>query len=248
MKKNIEIDVPEGFEIDDVNVKLKKTAPTPTKKEKETVKSSHDCIDKYKADWDAISLSRKKCSDEFLDEYKNYFNWDHVIETQVLSESFIRNHQYLINWTYFFDLQICDRVKSLTNQVLLENFFKIDIKLFSDEVIKSYPIIGPHYSELNESIELFEKTPYITIEEIERIVSTVDPVKKSYTSICWGYLSRRRKLDDKVIDKFNQYLDWNALTRSQNLSEEIINKYSERINWNFISNSGCVRLLPDSFI
>src|SRR5574344_1078202 len=107
MKKNIEIDVAEGFEMDDVNVKLKKTAPTPTKKEKETVKFSHDCIDKYKADWDAISLSRKKCSDEFLDEYKNYSNLYYVTLPLVSSLSFISYLQYLTTWSSFFHLQIC---------------------------------------------------------------------------------------------------------------------------------------------
>lgn len=67
---------------------------------------SYDFIDQYKEyiDWEELCES-KTLTEEFIRRYKDYVHWTTISMNQELSEDFIREFQDKVNWEYILTLQ-----------------------------------------------------------------------------------------------------------------------------------------------
>jgi hypothetical protein len=124
-------------------------------------------------------------SEDFIREFKDRVNWDHVSRYQKLSENFIREFKGEVSWFYISEYQ-----------KLSENF----IKEFKDRVYWDYISMFQKLSE--DFIRKFKnRVEWDHISEYQNL--SEDFIREFKDEVDWYYISRYQKLSKDFRKEFN---------------------------------------------
>lgn len=185
-----------------------------------------------------------KLSEKAIIYFKDKLNWNLIINTQQLSESFIENN--LMN--FFNENTIWDDIlgrKKFSTEFLLRNYKNIKIKnvhsllyyqKLPDEIIKY--LIDNDFIKHNNWLSLFayQKVPQDIIEMRE---------KEGFDSYELNALVNNQKLSDKFIRKYFTDLRKSSLAKHQKLSVDLIESL---LNNKSVISQNALKLIKDLIV
>lgn len=207
-----------------------------------------------KAPWASTLRAERICKDfelseEFMDKYDRYLNWNKICFYQKMSEEFIEKHLHRLNSL---------NIKTLIDRELVnEGFIRkhIDIigwrnlsssrapfslnflREFKDMIDWDYYFYS-HTVDQNFVEEFKDVTDWSSIvgktkmseEFIEKY--RVEMGNSHYSF--WDGICQYQKLSEAFMDKWDRYIDWQIVSYSQQLSEPFIEKHADKLNWKYI--------------
>jgi hypothetical protein len=146
------------------------------------------------------------------------------------SDMSCRGFQYEIGKEYTLEgkLGICENgfhfCENLFDCLYYYDNIKGDKRVFLVEALGE--VITKYDKSVTNKIKIIEE-----IKDIEKFFEeNIDNFE-----VDWDYISRRQKLSEEFIDKYNDKFSWYYISIYQKLSEEFIEKYIDKVNWLCIS-------------
>lgn len=153
-----------------------------------TFKLTEEFIEKYKmfVDWETISGSQilTEC---FIEKYKDYIYWDAISSCQELSEEFIEKYENRLNW----------------KKIPTTNF--------------SFKFIEKHIDEININ-DLVEKRR-LPIDFIRKYKDRLNLYR-----VCGQYINKDL-LTKSFIYEFKKYIDWCSVSQLNNLTDDFVMEF-----------------------
>ena len=162
--------------------------------------------------WDNI-LNNSHFSEEFLREFKEYFNPAGIVLTQKVSVDFIRELMEENNETFWRNLSSSENI----NEKVF-NEFKYDL----------------HWTNI-----LQDQEKNISIEQVERYFYDILSYITEPTAYEWekDALSTYPNLTEQFIEEHEQWLDWALLSIYQKMSEKFMDKHWDKLNWKGVAEN-----------
>lgn len=131
-------------------------------------------------DW--RKLSRRKLSEDFIEEYKDKLDWGLLSSYQILSDSFIEKYKDLISWNYVS----CSQTPS--KEFLLRHKDKLSWDLVSShQVFSPEDLLNKDFQPLLHWEKILLYQPYIDLDSL--VIKDIQASEvKNYVSLNVAYL------------------------------------------------------------
>lgn len=222
------------------------------------------CV-KYKQfiNFNSLSLSNIKLSEEFIDVFFDKLNIKYVISDKKVknfSELFIKKYSdYDLFWNDIvlyrklstsFIIELFDKLTSyeitilnlITYQKLSEDVLrKLCDKIKNCDKIKKLNINQRNFWERLSTYQTLSESFIADYQDnlswnhiCGHQVLSEDFIRKFQNKVNWSNISHCQKLSENFIREFANKVNWNDICIRQNLSEDFIREFANKVNWGYI--------------
>lgn len=204
------------------------------------IKKSEEFIERYEkyVNWDKIS-EYQKLNESFIEKYENYVNWKKISEHQNLSEDFIEKFKHNVWWDGL--------ILKYTNDSFVyrfSEFYKYGVldysKQYGENLIRSKPHIFnfrnlPRYQNLSTQfiIDFFDKLDKAELEKHQ--ILTEEIIRKYADVFDWTKITKHQRLSQDFMREFSEKIDWVEAPKFQKMDEKFIMEFVHKINLENIS-------------
>lgn len=195
----------------------------------------------YKLDWHKIS-KYQTLPIEFIDRHHHRLNWKHLPRYQKLTIEIMEKYhkQYNYNWHAISEYQVLteDFIRKFSknfdwglitaNQNLSEEFmieFKDKIKWNKLPMNKEYS--NAFISVVGKLLPVYSKEKINYFNDISAYANMNNP---NY----WNHISKSVKLNENIINKYQNMVNWGYIFLYQDLSDTFVEKFKHKIDINYI--------------